>query len=107
LQQIKQKKLAGPPTPATTIQGKKSKKTKPAAEKKPARRTARGPWATAQRTKTTARALRAVAQAPRLGRQARGIKGLVYRVFFTTRGYAVLLYPPNEKPAVMRVLYIS
>jgi hypothetical protein len=48
LQQIKQKKYAGPPTPATTLQGKKSKKTKPAAEKKPARLTARGPWTTAQ-----------------------------------------------------------
>jgi len=100
LQQIKQKRSAGPPTPATTIQGKKSKKTKPAAEKKPARLTARGPWATAH-------GARPKGQAPRLGRQARGIKGLVYRVFFTTRGYAVLLYPPNEKPAVMRVLYIS
>jgi hypothetical protein len=33
-QQIKQKKYAGPPTPATTFQGKKSKKTKPAAERK-------------------------------------------------------------------------
>jgi len=46
-QQQKQKKLAGPPTPATTKSGKKFRKTKPAAEKKPARLTARGPWATA------------------------------------------------------------
>jgi hypothetical protein len=34
LQQIKRKKYAGPPTPATTFQGKKSKKRKPAAEGK-------------------------------------------------------------------------
>jgi len=34
LQQNKTKKLAGPPTPATTIKGKKSKKKKPAAEGK-------------------------------------------------------------------------
>jgi len=101
------KKSAGPPTPATTIQGKKFKKTKPAAEKKPARLTARGPWATAHGAKPTARDASATGHGPRTRERASGAEGLVYRVFFTTRGYAVLLYPPNEKPAVMRVLYIS
>jgi len=47
LQQIKQKKYAGPPTPATTFQGKKSKKKDGSRGETPAGLTARGPWAKA------------------------------------------------------------
>jgi len=98
-QQIKQKKYAGPPTPATTFQGKKSKKKDGSRGENPAGLTARGPWATAQRTKTTARGARAVAQAPRLTRRSAGAKGLVYRVYFTGH-FMQILHNPTEGKAI-------
>jgi hypothetical protein len=80
---IKRKKYAGPPTPATTFQGKKSKKKDGSRGENPAGLTARGAWAEAQSTKTMARGARAMGQAPRLTRRSAGAEGLVYRVYFT------------------------
>ena len=69
------------PPPPPPYKGKiKEKKTGSRGEN-PAGLTARGPWATAQRTKTTARGARAVGQNPRSGERATGAEGLVYRVF--------------------------
>jgi len=69
------------PPPPPPFKGKNQRKKTGSRGKTPAGLTARGPWATAQRTKTTARGARAMGHAPRLTRRAAGAEGLVYRVF--------------------------
>jgi len=93
------KRSAGPPTPATTFQGKKLKKKKTGSRgENPAGLTARGAWAEAQSTKTMARRARAMAHAPRLTRRSAGAEGLVYRVFINQPHDAKNQPRESEKP---------